>query len=278
MIQKETTSWFPSFCKENGYKKLHKYAQARNLCGKEGQRMPARKYAGIYENLRMRIVSGEFPLQTTLPSEYALTAEFSCSRNTVRRAIARLAEEGYVQSVHGKGVVVLYSRGQKRLSTTRLLSFRESAELLHIPYRTEVIRFDCFCIGEEDAVLTGFPVGSEIFKISRIRYVNGEALCVEHNGFLKSVVGDLTREIAEQSVYDYIEKVTGETIVTNRRKFTVELADETDRRYLDLGAYNCVAMVSAHTYNADGVMFEYSEIRYRPDKFEFSTGARRQKN
>ena len=240
--------------------------------------MPARKYAGIYENLRMRIVSGEFPLQTTLPSEYALTAEFSCSRNTVRRAIARLAEEGYVQSVHGKGVVVLYSKELKRLSTTHLLSFRESAELLHIPYRTEVIRFDCFCIGEEDAALTGFPVGSEIFKISRIRYVNGEALCVEHNGFLKSVVGNLTREIAEQSVYDYIEKVTGETIVTNRRKFTVELADGTDRKYLDLGPYNCIALVSARTYNADGVLFEYSEIRYRPDKFEFSAGARRQKN
>ena len=42
-----------------------------------------------------------------LPSEAHLIEEFQCSRNTVRRAIQQLNQEGLVQSINGKGVVVL---------------------------------------------------------------------------------------------------------------------------------------------------------------------------
>lgn len=42
-----------------------------------------------------------------LPTELQLIERFSCSRNTVRRAISQLNTEGYVQSIKGKGVVVL---------------------------------------------------------------------------------------------------------------------------------------------------------------------------
>ena len=42
------------------------------------------------------------------PSENTLVKEFDCSRNTIRRAIGQLASEGYVQSIHGKGVRIIY--------------------------------------------------------------------------------------------------------------------------------------------------------------------------
>ena len=58
---------------------------------------------------------------------------------------------------------------------------------------------------------------------------------------------------------------------------TVEKATEMDRKYLDLGDYDCLAVVSSNTFNADGVMFEYTESRHRPDRFAFSTVAVRRK-
>lgn len=32
---------------------------------------------------------------------------------------------------------------------------------------------------------------------------------------------------------------------------------------------NCMAVVTSHTYNSDGVMFEYTQSRHRPDYFSF---------
>ena len=72
--------------------------------------MPAAKYDAIYRSLREAIEHQEYPYQSTLPSEHQLIQMYDCSRNTVRRAIAQLGEEGYVQSVHGKGVLVLYQK------------------------------------------------------------------------------------------------------------------------------------------------------------------------
>ena len=39
--------------------------------------------------------------------------------------------------------------------------------------------------------------------------------------FLKSVAKDLTKEIAEKSIYDYLENTLGVSIVTSKRIMTV---------------------------------------------------------
>ena len=41
--------------------------------------------------------------------------------------------------------------------------------------------------------------------------------------------------------------------------------------------YNCLAVVSSMTYNAEGVMFEYTQSRHRPDCFVFYDTAHRVK-
>ena len=48
-----------------------------------------------------------------------------------------------------------------------------------------------------------------------------------------------------------------------------------DEKYLQMNAedYNCMAVVSSQTYNSDGVMFEYTQSRHRPDYFRFYDNA-----
>lgn len=96
---------------------------------------------------------------------------------------------------------------------------------------------------------TTFPVGEEIYYIQRVCYIDGKALIIDHNYFLKSVAKGLTPEIAERSVYEYMEQVLGENIVTTRRKMTVERMTEVDNKYLDLKDFNCLAVVSSMTVN-----------------------------
>lgn len=48
-----------------------------------------------------------YPVGSMLPSEAALCAEFGIARNTVRRAMAVLEEEGLIQTIPSKGRLVL---------------------------------------------------------------------------------------------------------------------------------------------------------------------------
>ena len=66
-------------------------------------------------------------------------------------------------------------------------------------------------------------------------------------------------------------------IVTSKRKMTAEHATEIDEKYLDLKDYDFLAVISSQTYNADGVMFEYTQSRHRPDYFCFQDTATRKR-
>ncbi|MFI7438659.1 GntR family transcriptional regulator [Nonomuraea indica] len=65
-----------------------------------------RVYFQIADRLRQRIAAGALRPGGVLPSEAALCAEFGVARNTVRRGLALLEEEGLIVTVPSKGRVV----------------------------------------------------------------------------------------------------------------------------------------------------------------------------
>ena len=46
---------------------------------------------------------------------------------------------------------------------------------------------------------------------------------------------------------------------------SVELANDEDCSYLDLGKYNCVAVMESQSYTSDGILFEVTHARTHPD-------------
>ena len=241
--------------------------------------MPKAKYAEIYKDLKRRIETEEYEFQEMLPSENTLIQEYDCSRNTVRRAIADLVTDGYVQSMQGKGVLVIYQPAlQTSFTIGGIESFKESAVRNNLKSETKVIHFAELVVDQKISRKTGFNIGDEIYYLQRLHYLDGKALILNHNYFLKSVAVDLTVEIAEKSIYDYLENTLGVNIVTSRRIMTVEKMTQIDEKYLDHGDYNCMAVVSSQTYNSDGVMFEFTQSRHRPDYFSFQDNAIRKSN
>ena len=57
----------------------------------------------IANELRERITSGELPPGSRLPSITTLMQTYGVARNTARRAVAILEDEGLVEIVHGWG-------------------------------------------------------------------------------------------------------------------------------------------------------------------------------
>ena len=119
------------------------------------------------------------------------------------------------------------------------------------------------------------PEGAELYYIERLRRLNDVPLILDHNYFLKPVAVGLTRELAGQSIYAYLEDQLGLQIKTTRRVITVEPVTPEDTAYLQMDGCNCVAVVSSSTYNSDGILFEYTQSRHSPRHFEFHDVAQR---
>lgn len=238
--------------------------------------MPKSIYETIYKDLKQKIESDVFAYQELLPSENMLIQTYHCSRNTLRRAVSRLVSDGYVQTMQGKGVRNIYRpAAQTAFTIGEIESFRESAERNGHKPLTKVLLFTELDINEKQAAYTGFPVRAKCYYIQRLHYLDDMPLILNHNYFLKEAVPGLTAKIAEYSIYDYLENTLHMTIVNSKRIMTVEKMTQIDEKYLMLNAedYNCMAVVSSQTYNSDGIMFEYTQSRHRPDYFRFYDNA-----
>ncbi len=232
--------------------------------------MPRSKYESIYKDIKEKIEEGEYPYQELLPSEHQLIQTYDCSRNTVRRALSNLVADGYIQTLPGKGVRNIYQAVEQASYTLgNIESFRESSLRNRRSGSTRVLQFMELTADRKIASRTGFPEGAELYYVQRLHYLDQKPLIINHNYFLKSTVPGLTREIAEGSIYNYLENTLHMTIVNSKRTVTVEkIVDD----------YNCLAVITSQTYNSDGVMFEYTQSRHRPDYFRFQDNAVRRKS
>ena len=241
--------------------------------------MPKAKYEGIYHSIKKRIEAQDYPYQSLLPSENTLIEEYACSRNTVRRALAELVADGYVQAMQGRGVRVIYRPVGKTMFTIGVIeSFQETARRNRLHAVTKVTKFETVIADECFAAKSGFSVGDELWSIERVRYLDGKALILDVNYFLKEFVPGLTPQIAANSIYDYIENTLGMQIITSKRRITVEHATARDEKLLDMDGYDCVAVVVNQTFNSDGMLFEYTQSRHQPDYFSFQDIATRKKS
>ncbi|MFJ5760781.1 GntR family transcriptional regulator [Neobacillus sp. NPDC093182] len=73
-------------------------------------------YIQVKNELKERIIKGEYPINSLIPPEPVLENEFGVSKITIRKAVEQLAIEGYVEKHSGIGTKVLDNRAISKLS------------------------------------------------------------------------------------------------------------------------------------------------------------------
>lgn len=234
-------------------------------------------YNTIYQDLLDRIQTGEYPYQSLIPSESVLTERYDCSHNTLRRALGLLAQRGYVQPINGKGVRVIYQPHERaHFEAGGIETFAEAARRNHLSTQTEIQAFEHIVCDGHLASMSGFVAGTRLIHIDRVRVLDGKAMILDRNYFLEELLEGLTPTIATTSIFRYIEHTLGMRISTSKRTITAERATRLDRACLDLDGFDFIAVMCSQTFNGDGIMFEYTQSRHRPDCFSFSTVAQRE--
>ena len=200
------------------------------------------KYKQVYNEIKSQINNGNLAPLQELPSENELMQSYGFSKPQMLSEIKTVSELNSA-STH-----------QVKTTLTSLYIVQGEEELMHI-----------------------FNVDDQIdfYRIARLREIDGEAVEYEVSYFDRRIVPFISREIAEHSIYHYLENELKLKISHSQRKIVFRYANEEEKKAIDLGEYDMVVNVTSTTYLADGRPFQYGSISYRPDKIAFTSTAKR---
>ena len=231
------------------------------------------KYQKIYQDLLEKIKQGEIKPHTLLPSESELMKIYNASRDTVRKALNLLLNDGYIQKNKGKGSVVL-DINRIAFPVSGATSFKELTKTLHGEVKTIVILLSEEKPDEEIQKALYVKEGL-VYHVKRIREIEGEKIILDEDYLVKDIVNGLSYQDAENSLYEYIEKKLGLKISFARKEITVVKATEEEKQLLDMLDYDLLVCVKSYVYLEDATLFQYTISKHRPDKFRFVDFARR---
>ncbi|NRD76761.1 trehalose operon repressor [Bacillus sp. BRMEA1] len=236
--------------------------------------MSNNKYVTIYYDFVEKIQNGQLKSNAKLPSENELVEQYDTSRETIRKALTMLSQNGYIQKIRGKGSFVL-DVGKFDFPISGLVSFKELAERMEKPWNTIVCEFDLIKPGDDVQQQLKVTSKDMVWKVVRSREMDGERIILDKDFFNKKFVPHLSREICSSSIYEYLENGLGLKISFAKKEIFVDEATDEDRRYLDLKQYDHIVVVKNYVYLEDASLFQYTESRHRLDKFRFVDFARR---
>lgn len=242
--------------------------------------MPKNKFSDIYSTLKKEIQEGIYNDTMLLPTEMLLIERFETSRNTVRRAIKQLNDDGLVYSVKGRGVVILESSTIDK-TFTRLGNFQGIKQLSaanEVATKTKVTRFEELTVDEELSKRISFHPGERIYKVERLRIVNEQAMMYDTSYFKKAITGPIEEKIFQESIYDYIDKNLDFKVAASKTIMKVVSAIQKDFDMIDLGTNNCVGEIENIVYTDQGKLFEHTFIRYIPNEYVMVSFSQRQKD
>lgn len=232
------------------------------------------KYISIANNLMDLIENKEYNQGEKLPSEQELMEQYGVSRDTIRKSLDLLEESGYIQKVRGKGSIVL-DINKFDFPVSGITSFKELTKKMGKKSKTIVEYLELTLPSTRIKKKLELAEGDLIWKVIRVREIDDKRIILDKEYYNDKYVHSLTKEICEDSIYEYIENQLGLNISFAKKEINVIKATEEDKKYLDLEDYDMIVVVKSYTYLSDASLFQYTESRHRPDKFKFVDFARR---
>lgn len=136
--------------------------------------VPNHKYLEIYNAIRNDILLMVYPDNSPLPTESHLMRKYDASRNTVRRAVKMLQDEGLVRTRQGSGSVVTVF-GENLMDQLPIKSPPWPTGTSSIEYHVEPsgmqvskAALDMVSAPDDVAKAFGIPVGTQIHRIQRM--------------------------------------------------------------------------------------------------------------
>ncbi|PTJ61727.1 trehalose operon repressor [Mammaliicoccus sciuri] len=234
------------------------------------------KYMKIYQSICEKILNGEYAHLQQLPSENELTKIYSTSRETVRKALNLLQEKGYIQKLRGKGSVVIYE-DVIQFPISEMVSFQEINKRLGLDYETKVELLEVIDAKDVPVVQHALELRDQdkLWYVIRTRTKDDAVHIMDEDYFICQVIPQLTKEVAAESIYKFIEQEMNVEISYSNKSITFE--EMTENEILYFGKLNppYTATVRGTVYLNNAEKFQYNISRHIATEFKFVDFSRR---
>jgi len=225
----------------------------------------------IMDDIMNRIVSNSFEAGEKLPSENKLAEAFSVPRMTVRNALVKLEERGYIYSEQGVGRFVNNNSTQIQLHLTGKTSFTDKMKQLGYHIKTKTI--SCEKVDYEEKLFHQMDAkqGDAIYRISRIRLIDNEPIAI-HNSFVNEALFPNISEQGSQieSMFAYYREQGYHTFSSTKTLLSITFPTSYEQELLCCKSMVPLLVVETDTTDvASQQVLEHTKILYRSDRFKY---------
>ena len=228
-------------------------------------------YFRIQQMLRDKIAAGALGAGARIPSESELAAQFATTRSTVRQALAQLTFEGLIVRRAGQGTFVARPRVEGRIAAGRPGAFEEQMEAAGKQISFRVLGFETQAASAEVAATLAIAKGTLVYRLRRLRLVDGEIVGLEDRSMLESIGRSIpasaltTRSAIAMTEAALGTPLGGVTVTVAAEKARVQIA-----RLLGMRVGSPL-LTRAHVFfSKDGAPIVTGTSLYRGDKYRFT--------
>lgn len=238
--------------------------------------MPA-YYREIAEDLSARILQGEFPIGSALPSENRLSATYGVARGTVRRALGLLRERGALTSRQGSSWIVEAVRQGQDFGELR--SFAQWARSRGMDPGGQVVSSSVTAATVAERRKLQLADGGEVLRVVRIRTLGDRRVMLERTVYATWMIPIIqTLGPHEPSVVQTLFERFG--IVTAYADNTLDAVAATgeDAQLLGVRRSSPLLRLRRESHDARHRPIEYGDDRYVSGTIAFHVHTRQSSN
>lgn len=223
--------------------------------------------------LREKILSGEFAVETRIPTEADLVTEYGVSRITVRQALGALEKDGLIRREAGRGTFVT----DHRPFTGTLKVEGSLDDIISLGRVTEVKVIDLRTVkaGPAEAELLGLEPGAPLTRCTRLRLYHGEPYSHIVNEFPLEIGKRIKKEDWKGIILRVVEDKLKIRIRDARQTVRAALADATLARLLRTRIGSPLLSVERVVLTDGGRPIERTHAYYRSDIYSLTVHLRR---
>ncbi|MCX7793433.1 MAG: GntR family transcriptional regulator [Thermodesulfovibrionales bacterium] len=227
---------------------------------------PQKLYLQLYEIMLEKIESGEWPVDSQIPTEEELCKIYNVSKATVRLAVAELVRQGYLRRQQGKGTFVC-----KRIIPEGLVmatSFKELMLEAGISFSTKVLAQTVIMPVEDLDIKLDIPEDKHIIYIKRLRLVDNEPVLLQETYIPYHICHlPLVENLETNSLIEILEKRCGIKITSVQDYIGITYLNEEEGRLLGLPEGSAALLLEQFFYSAQKKI-KYTRSIKRPDRFK----------
>ena len=232
--------------------------------------MPTPLHLGISEQLRQRILSGDYVPGVKLPSEKQLISEFGVSRITIRRAIANLVDQGLAMTHQGKGVFVTERKKAVYNLSSPGLFLADDLTNQGIEFSLQTVTFELVTPPQATRNILRLPADRPTAYLQKkILLMDKVPGCVDVTYILPEIGAALQAELQHQMTFPTLEQ---NNIAIERVEAIIECqnADHELSEYLNVPLGHSLLVYRHTAYTASDRPIVHGESISRGDRFCYS--------